>query len=138
MNARTIAYWTTTVLFSLAIGAAGAADVALTADMVAAMEHLGYPQYFAQILGVWKILGAVALLVPAFPRLKEWAYAGFFFNLTGAALSHLAVGDGAGGAVAPLVLLTLAAVSWATAPASRQVGTRVALPSGAPEPQLAK
>jgi len=139
MNAKTITYWTTTVLFSLALGAGGAADLALTPDMAAAMEHLGYPDYFARILGGWKLLGVVALLAPGFTRLKEWAYAGFFFNLTGAAVSHLAVGDGAAGAAAPLVLLTLAGISWATAPEARQLGRRVSLGrTEAAQPQLAR
>jgi len=139
MNAKTVTYWTTTVLFSLALGAGGAADLALTPDMAAAMEHLGYPEYFAGILGAWKLLGVVALLVPAMPRLKEWSYAGFFFNLTGAAISHLALGDGVGGVMPPLVLLSLGAASWALAPASRQLGQRLALGSTvAPEPALAR
>ena len=57
------------------------------------LKHLGYPGYFSVILGVWKVLGSVAVLAPRFPRLKEWAYAGMFFNMTGAAASHLAAGD---------------------------------------------
>jgi len=102
------------------------------------MQHLGYPDYFARILGAWKVLGVLALLAPALPRLKEWAYAGFFFNLTGAALSHLAVGDGIEGAAAPLVLLAIGLLSWATAPASRQLGARVTFAGADPEAALAK
>lgn len=116
MEPKTIGYWATTGLFALAITGAGIADVMLTPDMAAAMEHLGYPGYFARILGTWKILGALALVAPAFPRLKEWAYAGFFFNLTGAAISHLAVGDGLAGAAPPLVLGLLATASYLLRP----------------------
>ena len=83
------------------------------------MHHLGYPLYFASILGVWKLLGAIAIVVPGFPRLKEWAYAGFCFDLTAAALSHAAVGDTTGDIVAPLVFLALVFASWALRPASR-------------------
>ncbi len=119
MDIKNIGYWLTTGLFSFALGAAGISDILLTADMVAAMNELGYPLYFAQILGTWKVLGVVALLVPGLPRLKEWAYAGFFFNLTGAALSHLAIGHGIAGTIAPMALLGIAAASYFLRPASR-------------------
>ena len=83
------------------------------------MAHLGYPGYFALILGCWKILGAAAVLAPGFPRLKEWAYAGMFFNMTGAVASHLSVGDGASALIAPTVVTALVAASWALRPATR-------------------
>jgi hypothetical protein len=86
---------------------------------------LGYPLYFFHILGFWKTLGAIAILVPRFPRLKEWAYAGIFFDLTGAAVSCAAVGDyGAYGfhIIAPLVLAVLTVASWALRPPSRTIG----------------
>jgi hypothetical protein len=119
MDRKLIGYWISTGLFAFALGAAGVSDVLLTADMVAAMEALGYPLYFAQILGTWKVLGVLALVAPGLPKLKEWAYAGFFFNLTGAALSHLAVGHGVAGAAAPLILLAIAGASYALRPAAR-------------------
>ena len=74
------------------------------------------------ILGTWKLLGAAAIVVPGLPRLKEWAYAGILLELSGAALSHAAAGDPAGKVAVPLVLLVLAAVSWALRPASRRLG----------------
>lgn len=120
MTARSIGFWITTGLFAFALGSAGVFDIILAPDMVAAMEHLGYPLYFARILGIWKVLGVIALLAPGFPKVKEWAYAGFFFNLTGAAIAHLAVGDGIGGAGAPLVLLGLLIASYALRSESRQ------------------
>jgi uncharacterized membrane protein YphA (DoxX/SURF4 family) len=83
---------------------------------------LGYPPYFVTILGFWKVLGAIAILVPRFPRLKEWAYAGIFFDLTGAAASSAAVGSGAFHILAPLVFAVLAVASWALRPESRTVG----------------
>ena len=83
------------------------------------MTHLGYPVYFASILGLWKLLGAIAIVAPGFPRLKEWAYAGFFFDLTSAAVSRAAVGDGVADILAPLGFLALVLASWALRPASR-------------------
>ena len=132
MNGKTIGYWATTGFFAFGMAAGGVFDLLLTPEMAASMEHLGYPGYFARILGFWKIAGVVALLVPGFTRLKEWAYAGFFFNLTGAMASHLAVGDGVGGVVAPLVLIGFGVASWALAPADRQLGARLPTAGGAP------
>lgn len=83
---------------------------------------VGYPVYFLTILGIWKVLGTIAILVPGFPRLKECAYAGIFFGMTGAAASHAFVGDYGAYAyhiLAPLVLQILALASWALRPKSR-------------------
>jgi hypothetical protein len=82
---------------------------------------LGYPIYLLTILGVWKILGVVALLIPKFPLLKEWAYAGFFFAMSGAAFSHIAVGDPMKELVPSLLLLILTVVSWYFRPADRKI-----------------
>jgi hypothetical protein len=72
-------------------------------------------------LGVWKLLGAIVVVIPRFPRLKEWAYAGFFFNLTSAAATRAFAGDSAGDIIAPLVFLALVVASWALRPASRKL-----------------
>ncbi len=80
--------------------------------MIEGLAHLGYPAYFATILGAWKLAGVAAILAPGLPRVKEWAYAGFSFALTGAALSHVAAGDPLGNVVAPLVPLGLMLASW--------------------------
>jgi hypothetical protein len=126
-KAKNIVYWTTTVLIAFFIGSGGVAQLARVPDTVKGFVHiLGYPLYFVTILGVWKVLGAIAILVPRFPRLKEWAYAGIFFDLTGAAASSAAVG-GSGGVyafhiLAPLVLAVVAVASWALRPPSRTVG----------------
>jgi hypothetical protein len=117
---RNVVYWATSGLFALALSASALGD--LTGAMDEGLAHLGYGAIVPRILGVWKVLGIVALLAPGFPRLKEWAYAGFVFNLTGAIVSHLAAGDGAGAAVAPLVLLAMLFTSWATRPADRRLG----------------
>jgi len=84
--------------------------------VLAGLTHLGYPAYFPLILGTWKLLGVLALLAPRFPRLKEWAYAGIMFDLTSAALSHAASGDGAADIVVPLVFAVLTAASWMLRP----------------------
>ncbi|MGK4006306.1 DoxX family protein [Sorangium sp. So ce1036] len=122
-KARTIGYWIATGLLGSAFAAGGLGDLAGSPEVLEGMAHLGYPAYFATILGVWKVLGAIALFAPRFPRLKEWAYAGIFFDLTGAAASHAAVGDAAGKVMTPLVLVAIAAASWALRPESRRLAS---------------
>jgi hypothetical protein len=129
MQARKIGYWSVTALFAFALGGSGIADLVHAPAIVEGFGVLGYPEYLMDILGVWKLLGMVALLAPGFPRLKEWAYAGFFFHLTGALASHLFTGDTA---IAPLlVLLALGVASWALRPEDRVLG-KLSLPSRAP------
>jgi hypothetical protein len=134
MKGKTIAYWTTTGLIAFFIGSGGAAQVAqYLGNRHGAVPLLGYPMYFFGILGFWKVLGAIAILVPRFPLLKEWAYAGIFFDLTGAAASCAAVGGyGAYGfhVIAPLVLTGLTVASWALRPASRTLYTFMAAKNG--------
>lgn len=120
---RTIGYWVATGLLGFAFAAGGLADLAGSPQVLEGMAHLGYPAYVATILGVWKVLGAIALFVPRSPRLKEWAYAGIFFDLTGAAASHAAVGDPADKVITPLVLVAIAAASWALRPESRRLAS---------------
>jgi uncharacterized membrane protein YphA (DoxX/SURF4 family) len=116
----TIAYWVTTVLVAAELVVGGAWDITRILYVRTIIEHLGYPSYFLVILGLWKVLGAAALLVPRFPRLKEWAYAGAFFNYTGALASHLAVGDGAD--IGLIVLAGVLVASWALRPSARRLG----------------
>lgn len=117
---RAIAYWVTTMVVAMELALAGVWDILRIPYVRGVIEHLGYPAYFLVILGVWKVLGAVALLVPRFPRLKEWAYAGAVFNYTGAVVSHLAVGDGAVALVYPIIQLGLVGGSWALRPPARR------------------
>jgi hypothetical protein len=124
---RTIAYWLTTGILMLEFAISGAISVARPPIVVAGLTHLGYPAYFPLLLGTWKLLGVLALFAPGLPRLKEWAYAGIMFDLTGAAFSHAASGDGAADIVVPLVLAVLTVASWLLRPASRTLG--VLLPS---------
>lgn len=134
MKARNIAYWTTTILVAAPIGSGGVAQMAqFHANPHGVVPVLGYPMYFFAILGFWKVLGAIAILAPRFPRLKEWAYAGIFFDLTGAAASCAAVGGyGAYGfhVIAPLILAGFTVASWALRPPSRTVGAILQAASG--------
>jgi len=119
-----IIYWVSTIWLALGMVATGAGQlIKMKAGQggVEMITHLGYPVYFLTILGVWKILGVVAVLIPKFPRLKEWAYAGFFFAMSGAAISHIALGDSAGEIFPALLLLLLTAVSWYFRPADRKL-----------------
>jgi len=85
------------------------------------LEHLGYPAYILTLLGIWKILGAITFLIPKFPLLKEWAYAGIFFTVTGALYSHISSGDSLGLIAPSLLYLILIATSWYFRPAERKV-----------------
>jgi hypothetical protein len=87
------------------------------------MAHLGYSSYFMTILGVWYVLAGLALLAPRSPRLKEWAYAGLIFNYSGAAASHLFVGDGASRWSGPVIFAAFTLGSWALRPSDRRLGT---------------
>lgn len=118
-NPRLIGYWGTTGLFAALFLASGVAELAAASATVEATRALGYPEYLVRILGLWKLLSVPALLAPRLPRLKEWAYAGIFFDLTGAAVSHACSGDAPGKIATPLVFLLLAAASWALRPPSR-------------------
>lgn len=123
-----IIYWVATLWLASGMLASGTlqlfrveAEGAVAPPGVDGITHLGYPVYFLTLLGVWKILGVITLLVPGFPLLKEWAYAGFFFAMSGAAFSHIATGDPVGELFPSLLLLTLVVVSWHFRPAERRI-----------------
>src|SRR6202171_5414846 len=123
-----IIYWISTIWLALGMLATGTlqlfkvkAEGAVAPPGVYGITHLGYPIYFLTILGVWKLLGVVAVLIPKFPLLKEWAYAGFFFAMSGAVFSHIALGDRASEIIPSLLLLTLTVVSWYFRPADRKI-----------------
>jgi hypothetical protein len=125
-KSRTIVYWIMTALVAFFIGSGGIAQVMqYFASPHAVVPVLGYPMYFFAILGFWKFFGALTILVPRFPRLKEWAYAGIFFDLTGAAASNaMSGGYGAYGfhVIAPLIITGFMLASWALRPSSRKLG----------------
>jgi uncharacterized membrane protein YphA (DoxX/SURF4 family) len=117
---KTAAYWVVTGVVAAACLLGGAVDVAHPPDAVAFLARLGYPAYFAVLIGVWKVLGGAVLLTPRFRLVKEWAYAGIFFDLSGAAVSHAASGD-APHAVFPIVLALATVASWILRPESRRL-----------------
>ena len=122
MKTKVIGYWATTAILAFVWLAGGVADLAYQEETIEATVRLGYPLYFVTILGFWKVLGAIALLAPRFPRLKEWAYAGTVFELTGAVASHAASGDSAGQLIWPGFFAACAVASWALRPQSRVLG----------------
>jgi hypothetical protein len=133
-KAKSIAYWITTILLAFFMSGGVSQIFQFRANPHGVVAELGYPMYFFLILGVWKVLGAITILVPGFPRLKEWAYAGIFFDLTGAAVSCAAVGGyGAYGfhVIAPLLIAGLCVASWALRPPSRTIGVLFAAKNAA-------
>ena len=119
-----IIYWVATIWLALGMLSTGLVQLFNAkegqggADMI---THLGYPVYLLTIIGIWKILGVAALLIPKNPLLKEWAYAGFFFIMSGAVFSHLAMHDGLSELVPSLLLLVLTILSWYFRPMNRKL-----------------
>jgi uncharacterized membrane protein YphA (DoxX/SURF4 family) len=116
-----IIYWASTLWLALGMLSTAAVQVFHVHAKVDFITHLNYPVYFLTILGIWKILGVAAVLIPKFPLLKEWAYAGFFFVMSGAILSHLSAGDQVNEIFPSLLLLTLTVISWYFRPADRRI-----------------
>lgn len=114
-----IIYWVATIWLALGMTSTGIVQFIKMKEEVELMTRLGYPEYILTIIAVWKLLGVVAILLPKFPLLKEWTYAGFFFVMSGAVFSHLAVGDPAKEYFGPVLLLVLTIVSWYYRPADR-------------------
>ena len=117
-----VIYWISTGLMSVGMLGSGLAQIAHAKEMVDLVVPLGYPLYILYIIGVWKILGVITILVPGFKLLKEWAYAGFFFVMTGAFISHLASGDYAlKGLLGPFMQTIFIILSWYFRPANRKI-----------------
>lgn len=119
-----IIYWIATGWLALGMVSTAAVQLLKAKEGQGGLDsvtHLGYPAYILTILGVWKVLGVVAVLIPKFPLVKEWAYAGFFFVMTGAMFSHVASGDSVSTIFPSLLLLALTAVSWYFRPAERKM-----------------
>jgi uncharacterized membrane protein len=128
MEKRNLAiYWTTTGLMSVGMLGSGLAQIAHAKEMIDLVVPLGYPLYILYIIGVWKILGVITILVPGFKILKEWAYAGFFFVMTGALISHLASADySLKGLIGPFMQTIFIITSWYFRPANRKITTTTA------------
>ncbi|WP_257657413.1 DoxX family protein [Parapedobacter lycopersici] len=116
-----IIYWIATCWLALGMFSTGIVQLIKMKEETDAMTLLGYPAYLLSILGTWKLLGVIAILIPKFALLKEWAYAGFFFAMTGAIVSHLVIGNGAKELFGPTLLLVLTIVSWLFRPESRKL-----------------
>lgn len=116
-----IIYWTATVLLSFGMLGSGISQLLQLKDMNELITHVGYPSYIMYIIGVWKILGVIAILIPNFKLIKEWAYAGFFFLMTGALVSHLFMGDTGNAIMGPLFQTIFVVVSWYFRPANRKI-----------------
>lgn len=115
-----IIYWIATVWLSLGMLSSALVQLFGVKEAVESVAKLGYPSYLLTILGTWKILGVLAILAPRLPVLKEWAYAGFFFTASGAAISHIISRDGFGDTFPAILLLTLTIISWYFRPESRK------------------
>jgi uncharacterized membrane protein YphA (DoxX/SURF4 family) len=128
MKFTNAAYWATTSIVAFVLLSGGMASLAHRPENVEGMARLGYPAYLLTILGFWKVLGALALLAPRFPRLKEWAYAGAVFDLTGAAWSHASSGAGPAHIFWPAFFALAALASWALRPQGRIIGALLPRP----------
>ena len=127
MTSKTVGYWITTGLFCAVLGFSGFAHLTHVEFVAESMADLGYPLYLMTILGTAKLLGIAALLAPGRPLFKEWAYAGFAFNLIGATASHAFAGDPLGVIMRPAVVLLIGAVSYLLRPASRRLDSSATL-----------
>ncbi|MBP1163809.1 MAG: DoxX family protein [Chryseobacterium culicis] len=116
-----IIYWIFTLWMALGMVSTAIVQLMKNKDELANFTNLGYPSYLMTIIGVWKILGVIALLIPKRLILKEWAYAGFFFVMSGAVISHLIVGDTVGRTFPAVLLLVLVLISWYFRPADRKI-----------------
>jgi hypothetical protein len=116
-----IIYWIATCWLALGMTATGIVQLIKMKEEVDKMTFLGYPIYLLTLLGIWKMLGVITVLIPKFPLLKEWAYAGFFFAMSGAVFSHVASGSAAKELFGPILLIVLTVVSWYFRPADRKL-----------------
>lgn len=116
-----IIYWIATVWLSLAMLASAVQQIFNIGGFVEIMAKLEYPAYFATILGIWKVLGVAAILLPRFALVKEWAYAGFFFVTTGAVFSHVAMNESFAEIMPGLLLMLMTIASWYFRPANRKL-----------------
>lgn len=118
-----IIYWVSTGLLSVGMLGSGISQILHVKEMNELIAHVGYPMYFMYIIGVWKVLGVIAILLPKLKLVKEWAYAGFFFLMTGALISHLAMGDAGKAIFGPLFQTIFVILSWYFRPADRKINS---------------
>jgi len=116
-----VIYWTSTILIVLSMLPGGIGQIFHAKWSLDLFRNLGYPIYLLTIIGTWKVLGSIVLLIPKFPLIKEWAYSGFFFAMSGALFSHIASGDPMSKITPSLVLLILIVISWYFRPVDRKI-----------------
>ncbi len=114
-------YWIITAVLSFCIFSGGLAQAFQVKGVIAGFKPLEYPTYFISLIGVWKVLGIIAILIPKFKLLKEWAYAGLFFTMSGAVISHIASDNVTIQIIAPIVLAVFTLLSWYLRPADRKL-----------------
>lgn len=122
---KKIIYWIATGFLSFGMLAGGIQQSLQIGGYNKIVSDLGYPLYILSILGVWKILGVIAILIPKKPILKEWAYAGFFFAMSGAFISHIISGQSFVEALPSLILILITIVSWYFRPIGRKVQSKL-------------
>jgi len=120
-KSKTIWYWIITGILSFCLFSGGLAQALQVQGVVQGFKPLGYPTYFISLIGIWKMLGIIAILVPGFKLLKEWAYAGLFFTMTGAVISHIASNDIHAQIIAPIVFSIFTVLSWYLRPDNRKI-----------------
>lgn len=119
---KNIGYWIITIMLCFCM-LGGVGQLFQVKEVVDGFVKLGYPTYFISVIGFWKVMAIIAILIPRFPLLKEWAYAGIFFAMTGASISHIAVNDSAFHIIVPLIIAGLAVCSWYLRPMTRKIRT---------------
>ena len=120
-KAKKVVYWIATIWLSLGMLSSAVVQLLKVETEIRFITDLGYPRYLLTLLGIWKIPGVVVLLIPGFPLLKEWAYAGFFFIMSGALFSHIVMRDPLNETFPSVLLLVLTMVSWYFRPAGRKL-----------------
>jgi hypothetical protein len=118
---KLIVYWIATALLSFGMLGSGIAQLLHSQDMVDLISHVGYPLYFMYIIGTWKVLGVIVILLPGLALIKEWSYAGLFFVMTGAFFSHILIGDGISELLGPFFQTVFIILSWYFRPANRRL-----------------
>jgi uncharacterized membrane protein YphA (DoxX/SURF4 family) len=118
---KRIWYWIVTAILSFCIFSGGLAQALQLKEVLQGFKPLGYPNYFISLIGIWKMLGVIAILIPKFKLLKEWAYAGIFFVMSGAVISHIASNDVTAQIISPVLLAVLTVLSWYLRPLNRKI-----------------
>ena len=119
MKLKSTLHWVSTLLVALVFTATGILNLTGNDHILTDILHLGFPTYIMNILGFWKLMAVITILLPKTIRLKEWAYAGMLFDLSGAAFSRMSIGDPAQMIIIPLLIMGLVVISWISRPESK-------------------